>query len=140
MCDIAVGIVGSRTFSNWKMVKTYVDGLPKDWRIFSGGARGADTFAAFYGRLRGMCVVELIADVSDCVSRSDFVRKLQSRNQAIVNNVDMLVAFVDKRTGGSWDSVRRAEAKGIDVVVYDEQGCMIHWCIDGRRPGEMRFL
>ena len=51
-----VAIVGSRDFPDMVAVTDYVNELPQDTRVISGGARGVDTVAEKAARDRGMWV------------------------------------------------------------------------------------
>ena len=116
-----VAIVGSRSFPDEALVTAFVASLPQDWTVVSGGAAGADTFAARAARARGMQVIEYLP-------RDDLypykIARLE-RNKLVVGRCDCLVAFVDVdseaydgRRGGTLDAVGlvRAARKPFKLV------------------------
>lgn len=112
-----IGIVGSRSYPHLERVERFVDSLPDGTVVVSGAARGVDTCAAQRARKRGLTVVEHKPDLTGCVQRWQFTRALYARNQVVVDDVDRLVAFTEKPTGGTWDAVKRARARDVPVEV-----------------------
>jgi hypothetical protein len=109
-----VGIVGSRGFSDYKFLEYILDRVFKErgmpTRVVSGGAIGADTFAARYARDHKIPV---------SVFYPDWDRGRQAgfdRNQVIVNHSDYLIAFWDGESYGTGDTMGRARRKGIEVI------------------------
>lgn len=85
--------------------------------MVSGGARGADRFAARAAREAGFRVTEFFPDKKHPVPARFF-----ARNQEIVDASDALVVFSITTDGitpsrGSSDSIRKARKKGIPVIV-----------------------
>lgn len=113
-----VGIVGSRSYPFPERVERYVDSLPDDTIVVSGGAAGVDTVAALHARKRGLTVVEHRPDLTGCKARWEYALAYYARNQVVVDDVDRLVAFTEKSKGGTWDTIGRAFRRGIPVEVY----------------------
>ncbi len=108
---MVVAIVGSRSFREEGPVAAFVNSLPADWTVVSGGADGPDTFAASAARARGMAVTEFLPQDD----RYDFKVARLERNKLVVAAADCLVGFVDLsnptyngRRGGTLDAVRIA--------------------------------
>jgi hypothetical protein len=103
-----IGIVGSREFPQLKLVEWFVHDLPKGVTVISGGARGVDSAAAEHARKGGLKVLEYLPDLSGCKERHEYTQRYFARNQKIVDDSDMVVAFTEKDNGGTWDSIKRA--------------------------------
>lgn len=103
-----IGIVGSREFPQLKLVEWFVRDLPKGVTVLSGGARGVDTAAAETARKCGLTVEEYLPDLTGCKERLDFTKRYYERNQKIVDQSDMVVAFTEKDNGGTWSSIKMA--------------------------------
>lgn len=112
-----VGIVGSRSYPFPERVERYVDDLPDDTIVVSGGACGMDTVAALHARRRGLTVVEHRPDLTGCRTRWEFTVAYYVRNQTVVDDVDRLVAFTERSKGGTWDTIWRAHVRDIPVEV-----------------------
>lgn len=116
-----VAVVGSRTFNNYELLKTALDSY-QITHIISGGATGADTLAAKYCQEYNECFEE------DASSRIELVVHLPQwdvygkragavRNQLIVNDAEMMVAFWDGESKGTKISIDMANRKGIPVEI-----------------------
>jgi phosphoribosylpyrophosphate synthetase len=113
----AIGIVGARAFTALDLVDKFVSVLPAESVVVSGGANGVDNRAAKVAGVRGLKTVVHLPDLSGCKTRHEFTERYYARNQRIVDNVDMLVAFTDKDSGGTWDTVKRALRAGLRVEI-----------------------
>lgn len=112
-----VAIVGSRTFPQLKLVEWFIQDLPAGVTIISGGAQGVDTAAATYARQRGLPSQEFLPDLRGCRSRVESTQRYYARNQRIAEAADLLVAFTEKDSGGTWDTLKRASAAGKPIKV-----------------------
>lgn len=109
-----VGIVGSRGFPDRQLVERFVALLAKrapDTIVVSGGARGVDTWAAEEARRQGLTVLEFLPDY-DRYGRYEAPKE---RNTIIVDNSDKILAFWDGVSGGTMDTVRKAQGRGMKV-------------------------
>jgi len=107
-----VAIVGSRDFSDIFKVADYVDTLPPDTVVISGGARGVDTWAIQAAAQRKLKTVVYEAQW-DKYGKSAGMR----RNSDIVANCDKLVAFWDGVSKGTKNSIDKAIAAGKEVEI-----------------------
>jgi hypothetical protein len=103
-----IGVVGSRDFAQMDLVEAFIRQLPKGITIVSCGAKGVDTAARVFGERYAHTVLELLPDLTGCKERYEFTKRYHERNQQIVNESDLLVAFTDKENGGTWDTIKRA--------------------------------
>jgi len=98
-----IAIVGSRDYLNLDAVWRFVDSLPTNSVVISGGARGVDRVAAKAARRRGLVVVEYLADWNR-YGRGAGMR----RNYEIVRDCNVLATF--------WDGFSRGTSHAIDVA------------------------
>ncbi len=111
-----VAIVGSREYRDLAAVSAYVEGLPPDAIIVSGGgARGVDSAAMHAALRRGMIVVQVPA------SRELWERLGKgagpARNAVIAELCTRLVAFWDGESRSTAHSIACARRLGRPVEV-----------------------
>ncbi len=107
-----IGIIGSRTYPQIKLVEWFIRDLPLGVVIVSGGAAGVDAAAVDYAKRRGMDTKEHLPDLEGCRGRREYTERYYARNQKIVDDCDLLVAFTEKDSGGTWDTIKRARKAG----------------------------
>jgi SLOG family YspA-like protein len=113
-----IGIVGSRRRADRAAVEACIAELAPDTFVVTGGARGPDRWAEQAARARGLGVVVHKPDLGGASTRWQATKRYYARNQAIVDDSDRIVAFVaPDRTGGTEDTIRRAERAGKPVDV-----------------------
>ena len=111
-----IGIVGSRTFTNYNTLKKSMDEIVKnkeDVTIVSGGAKGADTLGAAYS-------VEVLHK-EPVVHNPDYKRwgrynAPKVRNTKIVEDSDLIVAYWDGSSGGTKDTINKAYEFNKDIL------------------------
>lgn len=109
-----IAIVGSRGYPEPEEVLRYVSLIGECHTIVSGGARGVDSWAAEAARERGLEVVEYPAKWH-LYGRSAGFR----RNQDIVRDADLVVAFWDGKSKGTKHTIDLALKANKQVrVVY----------------------
>jgi len=119
-----VGIVGQRKFRNMGLVDEFIKTLPPDAMIVTGGAEGVDEAAACGARKNRLKLRVFLPKVAGCRQRFEYTKAYYDRNQQIVDASDVLYAFTDKPSGGTWDTVKRAKKKGIPVYVFDAESTL----------------
>jgi len=102
-----VAIVGSRDFGSPDVVEAYVNSLPPDTIVITGGARGVDRWAENYARAREMTVELFPADWTRYGKSAGFRRNVQ-----MVERADKVVVFWDGKSPGTKHSIELARAAG----------------------------
>ncbi|WP_170110677.1 SLOG family protein [Flavilitoribacter nigricans] len=92
--------------------------------LLHGGARGADQLADRFARVHGLAVQVIRPDYQY------YPEKLAPlmRNTELVELADAVVAFYGpkSKTGGTWDTVKKALAKNIPVTELFADGTVRH--------------
>ena len=114
-----LGIVGSREFLDYSLLAATVDSFVektkiKVEKIVSGGAKGADSLAACYASEHGYPLQEFKPDYCKYGRGAPL-----KRNTDIVENSDIILAFVTASSRGTWDTIRKAQAKNKIVRIYN---------------------
>lgn len=111
-----VGIVGSRRRTDRETIEAAVTGLPIGTVVVTGGANGPDRWAEEAARACGLNVVVHRPDFAGVHARWQAALCLYARNQRIVDDAEIVIAFVaPDRTGGTEDVIRRALRAGKPV-------------------------
>lgn len=118
----SVAIVGSRSFTDYTLLKNTIDSLYPDRagikEIVSGGAYGADRLAERYAHEFGLTMIQLRPKW-----RNNGVYNPRAgfeRNETIVARADHVVAFWDGKSTGTRDSINHAKRMGkrLDKVLF----------------------
>jgi len=113
-----IGIVGSRRYTNRKVVEDLVASLPKNSVIISGGCRGVDTWAVEKAKELGYDYKEHIPILKGCSYRWEFTQAYYERNKLIVDDSDVIYAFVmDDRKGGTENTIKHAIQSNKKVII-----------------------
>jgi hypothetical protein len=102
-----LAVVGSRTFENYELLCAL---LGEQWYqhgkkliIVTGGATGADSLAEKWAKDNGIEVKVFLPDWDKFGKQAGFLR-----NTTIVNECDQLLAFWDRKSKGTLDSIKKA--------------------------------
>ena len=117
---VRVAIVGSRKYPRLGLVRDFVQSLPVGSVIISGGAPGVDQAAEDAAKSTGLELIVFPADWDGLGRKAGPIR-----NSQIVEAADRLVAFWDGISRGTQDSIRKAELRGIPVIVFNNDGQII---------------
>lgn len=129
-----VAIVGSRHFESeevakaWEgVVRGYVKRLPQGTVVISGGAAGVDSWAEDEAKKRGLAVTVFPVDkrglpVDDRERKIEFAKRAYARNQKIVDEADILVAFWNGKSGGTADTLARARRAKMPYATVNKKG------------------
>lgn len=118
-----LGVVGSRSFPDEAMVYENIEAFISENRvnisresyvIVSGGAKGVDTFAKRYAEKNALQSIIIKPDWGRYGRAAGF-----RRNTEIAKLSDVVLAFVDKDKGGTWDTIRKAQKMGKPVYIFD---------------------
>jgi len=114
-----VGIVGSRRRKDKDKVFQLVDSLKLTDVVVSGGCEGVDSWAEDRAKERGMKVMILKPNLKDISHKGDMVNRYYERNKKIVQNSDIIYAFVSsERTGGTENTIKWAKELGIEIRIF----------------------
>jgi hypothetical protein len=95
---VKVAVVGSRTMESYARLALEMDCFHRLWgdfTVISGGAKGADTFAQTWARLRKLPFEEFPADWERYGNAAG-----ARRNKQMVDAADAVVAFWDGQSRG----------------------------------------
>jgi len=96
---MVLGIVGSRDFSNYSLLKQFVDKFRTNFdvdSIVSGGAIGADSLGAKYANENDLTLIVHPAEWDKYGKSAGY-----KRNRLIVNDSDTVIAFWDGESHGT---------------------------------------
>lgn len=115
-----IGIVGSRTFLDYELVKkALAEYLSKhdDLIIVSGGAAGADSLGERFADENGLQKIIFKPNWKKYGKIAGVVR-----NRTIVNESDLIIAFWDSKSRGTRSTISLAKTSNKKVVVYEYVG------------------
>lgn len=118
-----VAIVGSRIRSavmERNEVNRLIDKLDTDDIVVSGGCWGVDSWAVDQAKRVGMKTVVFKPMINDTMDYGMMVKEYYRRNREVVDNSDMVYAFVSKdgiKKGGTWYTIEYARKQGKKVVI-----------------------
>jgi len=111
-------VCGSRSYPALRLVEWYIRDLPAGVVVLSGGARGVDQTAAAAATARGLKVVEHLPDLTGCMERHQFTKAYYARNELLVKDAHLVIAFTERDSGGgTWHVIKTAVAAGKPVKV-----------------------
>ncbi len=113
-------VVGSRTFTNYKLMKEELSKIDGITEIVSGGAEGADILAERWSKE----FLKKEAKVFSAEWNKWGKRAGPMRNKLIWEYADQGIAFHNRISKGTADSIRWADffGKKIKIIYFDEQG------------------
>lgn len=116
-----IAVVGSRNFTDLELVNAVLDEIiqnDSNITIISGGARGADTLAEIFADTHHLPKIIIVPEWKRLGKRAGFVR-----NQVIVDEADMVIAFWDGKSKGTESTIRIAKNSGkpIRVIRVDKK-------------------
>ena len=113
---MSLAIVGSRNFSNYSLLEKKVLEFITDKKIttiVSGGAKGADHLAELFARAQNLELHIFLPDWKKYDLLAGPVR-----NSQIIEISDYLIAFPSRTGRGTQDSIKKAQRKGIPVMIH----------------------
>lgn len=120
-----IAVVGSREFPDLPWVERFVNDVPGDTIIISGGARGVDTTAELAAKKRGLKVWVRRPDYERFGKGATFKRNLQ-----IVEDADLVVVFWDGKSRGTVNTMEHAKRLGKPMNVFqfaELRSTMLGW-------------
>lgn len=116
--EYKVGIVGSRTFNDYELLKNTMDKLStllKISHVVSGGANGADKMGEQWAKENNIPTIIFIPDWKKYGKRAGFLR-----NEDIIKESDVVIAFWDGISHGTKHDIDLAKAanKPIKIIRF----------------------
>ncbi len=114
-----LAIVGGRDFNDYNMLVETIrlfNKHPQDFpgTVVSGGAQGADSLGMQYANCKGIPIRRFLPEWDKYGKSAGFIR-----NQTIVDNCDMVLAFWDGKSRGTADTIEKAKrAMKPTFIVY----------------------
>lgn len=111
-----LAIVGGRDFNDYDLLLEYMGLflLEDVEEIVSGGANGADTLGERYANYYNIPIKRFLSEWQKYGKAAGFLR-----NQTIIDNCDMVLAFWDGQSRGTADTIAKAKkAKKPTFIVY----------------------
>ena len=105
-----IAVIGSRNFSDYRLLESTLVVLPEITKIVSGGAKGADSLAEIYAEKYQLPLIVFKPDWQKYGRGAGIVR-----NREIIEAADMVVAFWDGSSKGTASSLKFAKSKGIPI-------------------------
>lgn len=116
MVGMRVLICGGRNFKNSEIINEWLeDVMPVDL-VIHGGAPGADTRAGLVAAEHGIPTMVFLAQWAYYGKKAGPIR-----NQWMLDfgKPNLVLAFPDENSIGTWDMVRRSQAAGIETRIYE---------------------
>jgi hypothetical protein len=110
-------IVGSRHYPKLSRVADYVAALPGGVTVVTGSASGVDAEATRAARARDLAVIRVSASFEEAGD----ARAAAGRNQRLIDQADVVVAFWDGASTGTRATIERALDSGKEVHVFVER-------------------
>lgn len=120
--DFRVIIAGSRTFSNYQLLRDSCNSLLSEKQrthtvvIISGTAQGADRLGEHYARERGFQLRRFPADWDRNGKAAGIIRNAQ-----MAANADALIAFWDGKSRGTRNMIETAKKKGLAIRIINTE-------------------
>jgi len=112
-----IAVVGGRDFNNKKRMFYALDSYRKAYgikSIVSGGARGADTLAEVYAHEKNIPLTVYKAEWEKYGKKAGFLR-----NNTIVENCDVVIAFPTSKSKGTWHTIGLAKKMNKPVYIFE---------------------
>lgn len=112
---LKIGIIGSRSFNDYKLLKDTLDKyLDSIYIIVSGGAKGADSLGEKWAIENNVKTLIIKPEWEKYGKSAGFIR-----NSEIVKNSDIIIAFWDGLSRGTEDSINKAKKENKEVkIIY----------------------
>lgn len=122
-----LGVVGSRSFDSYTLLNKTIKELPLYsliTEIVSGGAVGADRLGALFARDNDLKLTEYLPRWDKYSKKAGFIR-----NELIIKNSDIIIAFWDGTSKGTLSSINFAKEykKELYIIRYKESGLLNHF-------------
>lgn len=106
-------IIGSRAFADYALLKEKLDAIENMSSVISGGAKGADSLAERFATEKGLETLIILPDWKT-YGKAAGVR----RNELIVKEADLVVAFWDGKSAGTKNTIELAKKAKKKIKLY----------------------
>lgn len=107
-----IAVVGSRTFNDYKLLRSTLNKYDHIELIVSGGAKGADSLAEKYARENGIETLIFKPDWDKNGKAAGYIR-----NVDIIKNCDLVIAFWDGKSKGTKHSIDLAKNGNKKIII-----------------------
>lgn len=110
-----LGVVGSRTFNDYDLLKRYLDLIHNREKIsfiVSGGAKGADKLSERWALENNVETIIFIPDWEKYKKAAGFIR-----NKDIITESDKVIAFWDNISKGTLSSINLSKEQNKKIIV-----------------------
>src|SRR5665647_219358 len=109
MVKIKLGNIGSREYNDYESFKTRIEELIKKNKlkvshVVSGGAKEVDKMAEQWSKEKGFIFIEHLPDYK----KYHLKKAPKERNNLIVKDADVIIAFWNGKSGGTKDAINKA--------------------------------
>ena len=125
-----VAIIGSRNFIDNFIFNDIVNrvfleiGFPK--KIISGGAKGTDSLARAFAIENNYDFEEFLPEFLNFPPETRNFEAPHARNTLIVDNSDVIIAFWDMKSTGTFDTINKAKQARKKIYIYDLNNKLIY--------------
>ena len=106
----------------FKKMDQYVAKHGKPSMVYSGGAKGADKYGVEWAESRGIKFKEYLPDgpeSAEVLMNEGYIPALFHRNKLVVKASDRIVAFWDKKSRGTLDTLTKAKTAKKKVSYFN---------------------
>lgn len=110
-----LAVVGSRTFSDYKLLCRYLNTIhikEPITHIISGGAKGADKMGEWWAKENGVETILFLPEWEKYGKKAGFLR-----NRDIINEADKIICF--------WDGVSNGTKNSIELAKRQRKKCLV---------------
>lgn len=125
-----LAVVGSREYQDrvvvYYFLEEYLKVFGDELVIVSGGCpRGPDHFAEDFAHLHKIPTKIFQANWDEHGKAAGFIR-----NSTIVDNCDEVIAFWDRKSNGTKDTINKARKQNKEVIIVDDRLTLTQKCIN----------
>lgn len=107
-------VAGSRTFNNYKLLKSTLDEITEITEIVSGTAKGADTLGEKYAKESNIPLVLFPADWNKYRNSAGYIR-----NEEMAKYADACIVFWDGKSKGTKHMIDLALKYQLDLKIIN---------------------
>jgi len=114
-----IAVIGSRRFKNKYLIENFIEELPQNSIIISGGCKGPDIWAENKAKKLNIAIEIYLPKLDNLKNKYEIIEAYYSRNREIINHCDIVHAFVTSdRKGGTEYTIKYAHKLGKPVFIH----------------------